>query len=99
MHPSLNANLCLEGDASHWRDEQLTQYGLVPPPAHLLDRVLFPGDFQDDIVKITYAVSWLKGTAQRCYKPNLAIEDYDPLDFATDWATFLHKKPDLSPRF
>ena len=36
-----------------------------------------PDDFEDDEVKITYAVSWLKGTAQRWYEPNLALVDYD----------------------
>ena len=35
-----------------------------------------PEDFDDDEVKITYAVSWLKGTAQRWYEPTLALEDH-----------------------
>ena len=56
-----------------------------------------PDDFQDDTVKITYAVSWPKGTAQRWYEPNLALEDYDLLDFATDWATFLDLLPQETP--
>jgi len=35
-----------------------------------------PEDFDNDEVKITYAVSWLKGTAQRWYEPTLALEDH-----------------------
>ena len=34
-----------------------------------------PEDF-DDEVKITYTVSWLKGTAQCWYEPTLALEDH-----------------------
>ena len=31
----------MEGDASHWRDEQLVQYALILPSPHLIDRTLF----------------------------------------------------------
>ena len=47
-----------------------------------------PRDFDDDQVKITYAVSWLKGTAQRWYEPNLALADVDLPDFAIYWEDF-----------
>lgn len=33
-------------DTSHWRGEQLVQYALVPPPAHLMDRALFVVEFR-----------------------------------------------------
>ena len=36
----------MEGDARHWRDEQLTQCRLVPPPVHLTDRVQFEAEFR-----------------------------------------------------
>jgi hypothetical protein len=36
----------VEGDASHWRDEQLIQYVLVSPPAHRMDRALFVIEFK-----------------------------------------------------
>ena len=36
----------LEGDASHWANEQQTQYQLVPPPAHLTDQTLFVEEFK-----------------------------------------------------
>jgi hypothetical protein len=36
----------MQGDARPWRDEQLTQYALVPPPAHLTDRALFEIEFK-----------------------------------------------------
>ena len=36
----------LEGDASHWANEQQAQYQQVPPPAHLGDRVLFVDEFK-----------------------------------------------------
>jgi len=47
-----------------------------------------PDDFDDDEVKITYAVSWLKGTAQRWYEPTLALEDDQLPDFALRWDAF-----------
>ena len=36
----------MEGDASDWRAEQLSQCALVPPPAHLTDRALFEVEFK-----------------------------------------------------
>jgi len=36
----------MDGDASHWPDEQLVQYSLVPPPAHLTDWMLFVAEFK-----------------------------------------------------
>ena len=47
-----------------------------------------PRDFAEDQVKITYAVSWLKGTAQRWYEPNLSLADRDLPDFALFWEDF-----------
>jgi len=47
-----------------------------------------PDDFDDDEVKITYAVSWLKGTAQRWYEPNLALDDDELPEYARDWDAF-----------
>jgi Ty3 transposon capsid-like protein len=47
-----------------------------------------PNDFDDDQVKITYAVSWLKGTAQRWYEPNLSLDDDDLPEYALDWDAF-----------
>ena len=51
--------------------------------------VLSPsGWLEDDKVKITYAVSWLKGTAQRWYEPNLSLNEHDLPQFALHWDTF-----------
>jgi hypothetical protein len=36
----------MKGEASHWRDAQLDQYKLVPPPAHLANRALFVVEFR-----------------------------------------------------
>ena len=47
-----------------------------------------PDDFEFDNVKITYAISWLKGTAQHWYEPNLALDEHKLPDFACDWHTF-----------
>jgi hypothetical protein len=47
-----------------------------------------PHDFDDDEVKITYAVSWLKGTAQRWYEPNLALAEDDLPIYALIWDEF-----------
>ena len=47
-----------------------------------------PHDFADDQVKITYAVSWLKGTAQRWYEPTLELHEDDLPDFAIFWDDF-----------
>ena len=44
-----------------------------------------PEDFEEDGVKITYAVPWLKVTAQRWYEPNLALEDHELPEFALVW--------------
>ena len=47
-----------------------------------------PYDFDEDQVKITYAVSWLKGTAQRWYEPTLALADDNLPDYAINWDDF-----------
>ena len=47
-----------------------------------------PRDFEEDHVKITYAVSWLTGTAQRWYEPTLALADDELPDFALYWEDF-----------
>ena len=47
-----------------------------------------PCDFQEDTVKITYAVSWLKGTALCWFEPNLALRDHELLHFAYNWEAF-----------
>lgn len=47
-----------------------------------------PRDFDEDEVKITYAVSWLKGTAQRWYEPNLSLDEDELPDFALNWDDF-----------
>lgn len=47
-----------------------------------------PRDFQEDTVKITYAVSWLKGTALRWFEPTLALADHELPRFAYDWDVF-----------
>ena len=39
-------------------------------------------------MKITYAVSWLKGTTQRWYEPNLSLRDRDLPGFAHYWEEF-----------
>src|SRR5882757_2457122 len=36
----------MEGDVSHWQDEQLAQYTLLPQPVHLTDRELFTVEFK-----------------------------------------------------
>jgi len=47
-----------------------------------------PEDFNNDEVKITYAVSWLKCTAQCWYKPTLALKDHQLPDYALHWDAF-----------
>ena len=47
-----------------------------------------PDDFVDDQVKITYAVSWLTGTALRWYEPNLALDDEELPEYALVWDEF-----------
>ena len=47
-----------------------------------------PNDFTNDQIKITYAVSWLKGTALRWYEPNLELLDEDLPDYALYWVAF-----------
>jgi len=47
-----------------------------------------PEDFDDDEVKITYTVSWLKGTAQCWYEPTLALEDHQLPKYALHWDAF-----------
>jgi len=48
-----------------------------------------PNDFANDQIKITYAVSWLKGTALRWYEPTLDLPDDDLPDYATHWPAFV----------
>ena len=47
-----------------------------------------PHDFQHDQIKITYAVSWLKGTALRWYEPTLDLPDEELPDHALYWGAF-----------
>ena len=47
-----------------------------------------PNDFTNDQIKITYAVSWLKGTALRWYEPNLDLPDDALPDYAVYWPAF-----------
>ena len=47
-----------------------------------------PHDFTDDQIKITYAVSWLKGTALRWYEPNLTLPARALPRYATNWDAF-----------
>ena len=47
-----------------------------------------PRDFREDTVKITYAVSWLKGTALRWFEPTLALPDHNLPYFAYNWDAF-----------
>ena len=47
-----------------------------------------PQDFAQDQIKITYAVSWLKGTALRWYEPNLELPDDELPDHAVYWPAF-----------
>ena len=49
---------------------------------------MHPDDFDYDKVKITYAVSWLKGTAQQWYELNLSLEDFDLPEYAFRWSAF-----------
>ena len=42
----------------------------------------------DDQVKITYAVSYLKGTAQHWYEPTLELDEDDLPDYALIWDEF-----------
>ena len=47
-----------------------------------------PHDFENDQIRITYAVSWLKGTALRWYEPNLDLPDDELPDHALYWGAF-----------
>jgi hypothetical protein len=47
-----------------------------------------PNDFANNQIKITYAVSWLKGTALRWYEPNLVLDEEDLPDYALYWCDF-----------
>jgi hypothetical protein len=47
-----------------------------------------PDDYQDDSIKITYAVSWLTSTAQRWYTPTLRLHENDLPYYAVDWEAF-----------
>lgn len=39
-------------------------------------------------MKITYTISWLKGTAQRWYEPTLSINEFNLPEFTLDWDAF-----------
>jgi hypothetical protein len=60
-----------------------------------------PNDFTDDQFKITYAVSWLKGTVLCWYEPNLILDEEDLPDYTLYWGAFeealkaMFSKPDL----
>jgi hypothetical protein len=47
-----------------------------------------PEDYQSDSVKINYAVSWLKGTAQQWYEPTLDLDKFNLPPIATHWDNF-----------
>lgn len=50
-----------------------------------------PNDFANDQIKITYAVSWLKGikgTALRWYEPNITLGEEDLPDYPLYWGAF-----------
>ena len=47
-----------------------------------------PHDFDNDQIRITYAVSWLKGTALRWYEPNLTLRERDLPRHARFWEDF-----------
>lgn len=47
-----------------------------------------PDEYRDDSLKIMYAVSWLSGTAQRWYEPNIALDEEDLPDYALTWRAF-----------
>ena len=47
-----------------------------------------PQDFAHDQIKITYAVSWLKGTALRWYELNLSLPDDELPDYTLYWPAF-----------
>ena len=44
--------------------------------------------FTDDQLKIMYAMSYLKGTAQQWFEPNLALNKLDLPDHALTWHRF-----------
>ena len=45
-------------------------------------------EYCDDTLKIMYTVSWLSGTAQRWYEPNLTLDKEDLPDYALSWPRF-----------
>ena len=47
-----------------------------------------PNNFTNDQIKITYTVSWLKGTALHWYEPNLDLPDDALPDYTIYWPTF-----------
>jgi hypothetical protein len=47
-----------------------------------------PDDYRSDHLKIMYAVSWLKDTAQRWFEPNLALADHQLPRHARYWDDF-----------
>ena len=47
-----------------------------------------PNDFTNDQIKITYTVSWLKGTTLHWYKPNLDLPDDALPNYAIYWPAF-----------
>jgi len=48
-----------------------------------------PEEYRDCALKIMCAVSWLKGTAQRWFEPNLALEVHELLQYARVWDDFV----------
>ncbi len=48
----------------------------------------WPDEYRRDSPKIMFAVSWLKGTAQCWFKPNLSLNEEDLPDFALTWQGF-----------
>jgi hypothetical protein len=47
-----------------------------------------PNNFTDDQFKITYTISWLKGTALHWYEPNLVLDKDDLPDYTLYWGAF-----------
>ncbi len=47
-----------------------------------------PDEYCQDSLKIMYAVSWLSGTAQCWYEPNLTLDKEDLPNFACTWQGF-----------
>ena len=48
----------------------------------------WPHKFRDDHIKIMYTVSWLKGTTQHWYEPNLSLDEFNLPLHALYWDAF-----------